>query len=76
MLAAYKGHKDCVQFLLDCKAFVNARSSTGWTVLMLAAGDGYLDIVKILVSSGAEIDEKNNKGITAIMQAARYVVIF
>ena len=46
--AAFFGHDNCVQLLLDSGADVNARTTHGNTALSAAARRGHLDCVKIL----------------------------
>jgi ankyrin repeat protein len=46
-----------VQFLLDSKAYINAKTKLGLTALHLAAQKGYKDIVDMLVTKfSASID--------------------
>ena len=56
-LSCEHGHKDVVQFLLDSKAYINAKTKLGLTALHLAAQKGYKDIVDMLVTKfSASID--------------------
>ena len=56
-LSCEHGHKDVVQFLLNSKAYINAKTKLGLTALHLAAQKGFKDIVDMLVTSfGASID--------------------
>lgn len=70
MIAAYFGHMDIVEFLLNKGADVNAADDEGWTALILAALRGKIDAVKILIDHGANIDAKNIKGVTSLMWAS------
>jgi ankyrin repeat protein len=49
--AAWTGHNDAVQFLLDRGADVNAKNKLG-TALMAAAYHGHVETVKLLLSRG------------------------
>ena len=56
-LSCEHGHKDVVHFLLNSKAYINAKTKLGLTALHLAAQKGYKDIVEMLVTSfNASID--------------------
>lgn len=47
--AAWSGYMDCVEFLINKGAYVNAHSDLYGTPLCLAVLNGHLDIVKLLV---------------------------
>ena len=70
--AAYFGHKEVVQLLLESGAEVNVTSRSGWTPLHCAAGKGYRDCVKILLEKGAMPNTKNNWGQTPQIVAERH----
>jgi len=72
--AAYKGHKDIVQILLECGANIDHQANDGWTALMLAARYGHKDVVQILLENGASIDHQSKDGFgnTALMLATKY----
>lgn len=46
--AAYNGHLQFVQFLIQHNVDINALTSDHWTALHLSCSRGYLDIVKLL----------------------------
>ena len=54
--AAWDGHNDAIQFLLDRGADINARSLFDMTALMMSAQHGHKETVKLLVSRGADIN--------------------
>ena len=73
ILAASEGHLPVVQYLIEHRAEVNARSyNYGSTALMLAAENGHFPVVQYLVEQGAEVNAKNDYGWTALIWAARY----
>ena len=57
-------------FLVNKGADVNARSTDGWTPLMLAAGNGRLDVVKYLVDKGANVNAQDKGDWTPLLSAA------
>lgn len=66
----YGGNLQVVNFLLEHKANVNAKSkSFGDTPLMGAAGGGYLKVAKTLLYHGAQVNLTDNMGQTALMWA-------
>ena len=54
MAASYKGFKNIVEQLLECKAWVNDRHKKGTTALYLASDKGHTEIVRILLEHGAD----------------------
>lgn len=44
---------------------VNARSTSGWTPLMLAVATDNIEMINLLINRGADIEAKNNDGETA-----------
>jgi quinoprotein dehydrogenase-associated probable ABC transporter substrate-binding protein len=56
---------DVAKALIDRKADVNAKSSTGMTALMIAAAHNNPPMIGLLIESGADPDAKNNQGQTA-----------
>jgi ankyrin repeat protein len=63
--AAQSGDVQKVTAILDQKADINLKSSTGRTALMLAAMNGRAEVVKLLLDRGADIHLQDNKGQTA-----------
>ncbi|MGA9603654.1 MAG: quinoprotein dehydrogenase-associated putative ABC transporter substrate-binding protein [Methyloceanibacter sp.] len=56
---------DIAKALVEGKADVNAKSSTGMTALMIAAAHNNPPMIGLLMESGADPDAKNNQGQTA-----------
>jgi quinoprotein dehydrogenase-associated probable ABC transporter substrate-binding protein len=56
---------DIAKELVDRKADVNAKSSTGMTALMIAAAHNNPPMIGLLIESGADPDAKNNQGQSA-----------
>ena len=54
--AAYFGHSNVIEVLLDHKANIEARSSMQWTALHKAALYGHVDAVRMLCQRGANIE--------------------
>lgn len=55
MEAAQIGHVDLVEYLLECRADVHARTVSGDTALTYACKNGHRDIVDLLIHFGANI---------------------
>ncbi|MGO9202774.1 MAG: ankyrin repeat domain-containing protein, partial [Limisphaerales bacterium] len=70
--AAGDGNAEKVKAILDQKADINARSSTGRTSLMIAAMNGKVEVVKLLLGRGADARLQDNKGQTARQLAAEF----
>ena len=74
MVAAAKGHSDCVVTLLSANAQVDAKAEkNGVTALMAAAAEGHLDCVSALLIADAQVDVKGMEeldGVTALHLAA------
>lgn len=70
MYAAYVGHDNIVNLLLDCHVDVNARTTkNGATALMLAASCGIESVVYFLLQNGAKIDAQDERGWTCLFYA-------
>ena len=70
MGAAYRGHKEVVEILLNKGSNVNLKNEAGTTALMYAAMDGHSDIVRLLLGKNARVNDRDKFGQTALMQAA------
>ena len=70
--AAYRGHKDVVEYLLEQKADINKPCKLGQTALWDAANLGHSGIVKLLLDNGADPDIQDKDGFTALMRAAHH----
>ena len=71
ILAAYHGHQDTVQKLIQLGANPCARDNRGSTALMGATFKGELSIAKLLLDQPCtKADDRNHEGQTAAMYAA------
>uniref|UniRef100_A0A3P9M471 Ankyrin repeat and sterile alpha motif domain containing 3 n=1 Tax=Oryzias latipes TaxID=8090 RepID=A0A3P9M471_ORYLA len=66
MYAAYIGHDNIVNLLLEAGVNVNSTTSKGLTSLMLAASCGNESIAYVLLQHGAELELKDSRGWTAL----------
>ena len=71
MLAAKHGSENCLQYLLDEGANVNAQCAEALTALMFAAEQGKTKCVELLLQGGADVKETDERGMTALMYAAK-----
>ena len=74
MYAAYVGHDNIVNLLLDFPVDVNGRTQNrkknyGATPLMLASSCGNDTVVYFLLQNGAKIDAQDNRGWTSLYYA-------
>lgn len=69
-LAAYDGHIDLVELLINEGANLDTKTEYGSTALMAASIHNNSDVVSFLINSGANLDIQNNKGETALYVAA------
>ncbi len=69
--AASRGSVGTVITLLQAKASVNARNSSGYTPLHLAASNGSVDVVQVLLEKGA-FSVCNKAGFTPFQVAVHY----
>src|SRR5207247_10766940 len=67
--AAAEGHPEIVQALIERGADVHARSTKGYTALLLTAREGNLGATKALLASGADVNEAAKDGTTALVVA-------
>jgi len=65
MLAAYRGHVNCVDLLLHAGADANITDPRGNTVLMATAFKGHVPCAQALIKSGAKIQATNHHGLGA-----------
>ncbi|XP_067372481.1 ankyrin repeat domain-containing protein 50 isoform X2 [Channa argus] len=68
--AAWGGHKDAVQSLLNAGADVDGCDSQGRTALRAAAWGGHEEVVLTLLNYGAQVDRADSKGRTPLIAAA------
>jgi len=68
-LAAIKGHKDMVEFLLERNANIEARDNDENTPLSWAARAFRATVVDLLLEHNAYIESRNNRGRTALLDA-------
>ncbi|XP_037546745.1 ankyrin repeat and SAM domain-containing protein 3 [Nematolebias whitei] len=66
MYAAYIGHDNIVNLLLEAGVNVNATTAKGLTPLMLAASCGNESIAYFLLQQGADLELKDSRGWTAL----------
>ena len=64
--AAAKGSASVVRALLDHRADIDGKGSSGSTALMIAAEAGHEEIVRLLLDKGADIDARNEAGRSAL----------
>lgn len=67
MYAAYIGHDNIANLLLEAGVNVNATTGKGLTPLMLAASCGNESIAYFLLQQGAELELKDLRGWTALL---------
>ncbi|KAK1794790.1 hypothetical protein P4O66_009990 [Electrophorus voltai] len=69
MYAAYIGHDNIVNLLLESSVCVNTSTGKGLTPLMLAATCGNESIAYFLLQQGAELECKDERGWTALLHS-------
>jgi len=69
--ACNSGHLHVVKYLLETKADVNAKTSTGANALHMSCQSGHYDIIQLLLSSGVDIDQATTNGISPLMFSSR-----
>jgi ankyrin repeat protein len=72
LLAAYYGHVDMVEFLLDKGAQVDALDGSGNTALMGVCFKGFTPIAEKLINAGANVNQKNAMGATCLIYAVTF----
>ena len=70
--AAYKGHVDTVEILLNRGADINAINKDGRPAIVLAAAMGQTPVVKLLLERGADSEAKGFDGRSAADWAKRW----
>lgn len=71
-LAAYFGHKEIAEILLDAGAEVNASSQNEMKVAPIhaAASTGQIEVARLLVAHGANVNARQQKGFTPLHAVA------
>ena len=69
-IAAFNGHVDVVQILIDRGADLEATSTMLGTALHAAAQKGYADAIVVLLDAGADPDSRNKDQFTPLMTAS------
>ena len=70
ILAALRGHVECVKNLVERGADVNSQDDRQQTALLEAATHGWVKTVAALLDAGANIEARDRKGRTAVMLAS------
>lgn len=65
-IAAFKGHEDIVNFLVECNASLSGASRNGKTALHFASSQNHKNIVKILLEGGADAHACDDEGKTPV----------
>lgn len=71
MLAARRGHTDCLRELMRCGADLNAVKRDGYTAAHLAALNGQVETLEALLKAGASTDLREENSFTALHVAVR-----
>ena len=58
MLAALKGHIECLKELIAAGSHINKKDNDGRTALMQAAVQGHVECLKELISAGADVNKQ------------------
>ena len=70
--AAYHGHRDVVEFLLEKGAKIDVQNHSGYTPLMAAAQTSHNKIVRVLLDKGANPNLATKNGDTALIYASMF----
>ena len=68
--AAYSGHADVCEALLDAGADVDCADDQGYTALAFAASFGHREVMKVLLQAGAETNVQDQFGISPLIHAS------
>ncbi|KAI6646443.1 Ankyrin repeat domain-containing protein 49-like [Oopsacas minuta] len=68
--AAYNGHKQAIELLLDCGADINNRTMDGWQPLHCACKWNKTSAVEVLLQNGADPNSQSAGGLTPLHMAA------
>lgn len=71
-LAAFFGHADCVNKLVEYKANVHAGAVDGFTPLHFAAQNGHLEVCRALLAAKANIDRATDRGVRTALHLAAF----
>ena len=71
LVAAWKGHIECVRVLLDIGADIESKNNQGGTALHLSSLEGHTACAVVLLDRGAAIETKSIGGETALHAAAQ-----
>ena len=61
MVAASRGHAECIAPLLNGGASVDAKTNRGVTALMWAASKGHAECIAPLLNGGASVDARDRQ---------------
>ena len=70
MLAAKRGHSECLKILLEHGSPLNDQNHIGETALIKAAQNGHIKCLQLLIDYSANINVQDDYGLTALMHAA------
>ena len=70
MLAAKRGHSECLKILLEYGSPVNDQNHNDETALIKAAQNGHMKCLQLLIDYSASINVQDDYGLTALMHAA------
>ncbi|CEO17476.1 ankyrin repeat protein [Rickettsia monacensis] len=63
--AAKSGNLNLVNWLIENKADIHAKTNSGETILHFAAESGNLNLVSLLIHNGTDINTKTDDGLTS-----------